>query len=38
LLAPIVVNLNTLRGRQAIQTDPRYSHREALPLREAACS
>jgi len=38
LLAPIVVNLNTLRGRQAIQTDSSYSHREVLPLREAACS
>jgi flagellar assembly factor FliW len=38
LLAPIVVNLNTLRGRQAIQTDSPYSHREVLPLREAACS
>jgi flagellar assembly factor FliW len=38
LLAPIVINLNTLRGRQAIQTDSPYSHREALPLREAACS
>jgi flagellar assembly factor FliW len=38
LLAPIVVNLSTLRGRQAIQTGSRYSHREALPLREAACS
>jgi flagellar assembly factor FliW len=38
LLAPIVVNLNNLRGRQAIQTDSPYSHREVLPLREAACS
>jgi flagellar assembly factor FliW len=38
LLAPIVVNLNTLRGRQAIQTGSHYSHREALPLRGAACS
>ncbi len=38
LLAPIVVNLQTLRGRQAIQTDSPYSHREELPLREAACS
>jgi flagellar assembly factor FliW len=38
LLAPIVVNLQTLRGRQAIQTDTPYSHREELPLREAACS
>ena len=38
LLAPIVVNIRTLRGRQAIQTDSPYSHREALPLREAACS
>ncbi|MGA2591524.1 MAG: flagellar assembly protein FliW [Bryobacteraceae bacterium] len=38
LLAPIVVNLHTLRGRQAIQTDSPYSHREVLPLREAACS
>jgi flagellar assembly factor FliW len=38
LLAPIVVNLRTLCGRQAIQTDSLYSHREALPLREAACS
>lgn len=38
LLAPIVVNLRTLRGRQAIQMDSRYTHREALPLREAACS
>jgi len=38
LLAPIVVNLHTLRGRQAIQADSPYSHREALPLRGAACS
>jgi flagellar assembly factor FliW len=38
LLAPIVVNLHTLCGRQAIQTDSPYSHREVLPLREAACS
>jgi flagellar assembly factor FliW len=38
LLAPIVININTLRGRQAIQTDSRYSHREVLPLRGAACS
>jgi len=38
LLAPIVVNLRTLCGRQAIQTDSPYSHREVLPLREAACS
>ncbi|HUO30813.1 MAG TPA: flagellar assembly protein FliW [Bryobacteraceae bacterium] len=38
LLAPIVVNLHTQQGRQAIQMDSRYSHREALPLREAACS
>ena len=38
LLAPIVINIHTLRGRQAIQTDSTYSHREALPLREAACS
>lgn len=37
LLAPIVVNVHTLRGRQAIQSDSPYSHREALPLREAAC-
>jgi len=37
LLAPIVVNLRTLRGRQAIQKDSPYSHREVLPLREAAC-
>ena len=38
LLAPIVVNLHTLCGRQAIQTESPYSHREVLPLREAACS
>jgi flagellar assembly factor FliW len=38
LLAPIVVNVHTLRARQAIQTSSRYSHREVLPLREAACS
>jgi len=38
LLAPIVVNLETMRARQAIQTDSSYSHRERLPLREAACS
>jgi flagellar assembly factor FliW len=37
LLAPIVVNLHTLSGRQAIQTDSHYSHREVLPLRGAAC-
>jgi flagellar assembly factor FliW len=38
LQAPIVVNVHTLRGRQAIQTDSPYSYREVLPLREAACS
>jgi len=38
LLAPIVVNLQTLRGRQAIQTESSYSHRAELPLREAVCS
>jgi flagellar assembly factor FliW len=38
LLAPIVVNIRTLRGRQTIQTECPYSHREVLPLREAACS
>jgi flagellar assembly factor FliW len=38
LLAPIVVNVHTLRARQAIQADSPYSHREVLPLREAACS
>jgi flagellar assembly factor FliW len=38
LLAPIVVNLRTLRGRQAIRTDSLYTHREVLPLGEAACS
>ncbi len=38
LLAPIVVNVHTLRARQAIQSNSRYSHREVLPLREAACS
>jgi len=38
LLAPIVVNLKTRCARQAIQTDSSYSHREPLPLREAACS
>lgn len=38
LLAPIVISLRTLRGLQAIQTDSPYSHREVLPLREAACS
>ncbi|HVN04285.1 MAG TPA: flagellar assembly protein FliW [Bryobacteraceae bacterium] len=38
LLAPLVVNLRTQQGRQAIQVDSRHSHREALPLREAACS
>jgi flagellar assembly factor FliW len=38
LLAPIVVNVHTLRARQAIQTDSSYSHREPLPLREVACS
>ena len=38
LLAPIVINLRTLRARQALQTDSRYSVREPLPLREAACS
>ena len=38
LLAPIIVNIKTLNGRQAIQMDSPYSHREALPLREAACS
>jgi len=37
LLAPIVVNVRTLRGRQAIQSDCPYSYREVLPLREAAC-
>jgi flagellar assembly factor FliW len=38
LLAPIVVNVHTLRGCQAIQTNSRYSHQEVLPLREASCS
>ena len=38
LLAPIVVNLETRGARQAIQMDSCYSHREQLPLREAACS
>jgi len=38
LLAPVVVNLRTLRARQAIQTDSSYSLRQPLPLREAACS
>jgi flagellar assembly factor FliW len=38
LLAPIVINIGTLRGRQAIQRDSSYSHREVLPLRGAACS
>lgn len=38
LLAPIVVNLRTQRGRQVIQTDSPYSYRQELPLREAACS
>jgi len=38
LLAPIVVNLRTQCARQAIQTGSAYSHREELPLREAACS
>jgi flagellar assembly factor FliW len=38
LLAPVVVNLRTQCGRQVIQTDSKYSHREILPLREAQCS
>jgi flagellar assembly factor FliW len=38
LLAPIVVNLKTQRGRQVIQTESPYSHRAKLPLRGAACS
>jgi len=38
LLAPIVVNVRTLRARQAIQPESGYSLREPLPLREAACS
>jgi len=39
LLAPIVVNLGTLHGCQAIQTGSCYSLREPVPLREAApCS
>jgi flagellar assembly factor FliW len=38
LLAPIVVNLRTLRARQTLQAGSRYSLREPLPLREAACS
>ena len=38
LLAPVVVNLRTRRGRQVIQIDSRYSHRQPLALREAACS
>ncbi len=38
LLAPIVVNLRTLRARQAIQVDSPYSLREELPRGEAACS
>lgn len=38
LLAPIIVNLRTQRGRQVIQFDSPFSHRETLPLVEAACS
>ena len=38
LLAPILINLATARGRQAIQADSPYSYREPLPIREAACS
>jgi flagellar assembly factor FliW len=39
LLAPIVVNLHNMRGRQAIQMDSPYSHREEIPIREASeCS
>jgi flagellar assembly factor FliW len=38
LLAPIVVNVQTLRACQAIQTDSPYTHREVLPLHEATCS
>ncbi|MGA2134226.1 MAG: flagellar assembly protein FliW [Bryobacteraceae bacterium] len=38
LLAPIVVNLRTLRARQAIQLESGYTLRESLPWREAACS
>ena len=30
LLAPLVINLATGRGRQAIQTDTEYSHRQPL--------
>src|ERR1035441_4651548 len=35
LLAPIVVNLSTLRGRQAIQTESVYSQRAVMPPRGA---
>jgi len=37
LLAPIVVNLRTRVCRQVIQADSPYSHRQELPMREAAC-
>ena len=39
LMAPIVINLKTRRGLQAIRTDARYSHDQTIPgiPREEAC-
>ena len=39
LLAPLVINLRTLRAVQAVMRDSAYSHRHALPEpAEAVCS
>jgi len=38
LLAPVVVNLDTLRAVQAVRSDRVYSHKQPLLQEEAACS
>jgi flagellar assembly factor FliW len=39
LLAPLVINLSSLRAVQAVMRDSAYSHRHALPApAEAVCS
>ncbi len=38
LLAPVVVNLDTLRAVQAVRSDLVYSHKQPLFQEEAICS
>jgi flagellar assembly factor FliW len=38
LLAPVVINLSTRHGLQAIRYDAVYSHAQALTLRTGECS